>query len=373
MTTARFIYDSPLKNIDLYYATRFLAHDPVAFFEFKGKKYLVLDALEIDRAKKQSIADKVLLASDYDKDFEIRKGNVIAIMDVIFKKLGIKNLEVPYNFPLAVANAFKTKKYKMTIGPSPFYPDRVQKKPLEKKAILEAQKKVFKLMALSENVIRQSKVKNGGLYFKGKTLTSELLKEILQIEAIQLGLEMKNAIIVACGKHAIDPHDEGSGPIKQGQAIIVDIFPMSSKTLFYGDATRTFCKGTAPIALKRMYAVVKYAQEMAIGMIRAGINGRSIHEKIVECFDLKGYKTGEMDGRQQGFIHSTGHGIGLELHEYPPSIGTKDCILKSGFTTSVEPGLYYKKIGGVRIEDLVYVTKTGCEVLGYYPKHLEIP
>ncbi|MBI2341450.1 MAG: hypothetical protein HYU98_01780, partial [Deltaproteobacteria bacterium] len=106
MTTARFIYDNPLKNTDLYFAAKFMSHDPVAFVEFKRKKYLVVDVLEFGRAKKQAHVDKVLLASDYKNNVEIRKGNppdVANIMDAIFKKLGAKILEVPGSFPLSLA------------------------------------------------------------------------------------------------------------------------------------------------------------------------------------------------------------------------------------------------------------------------------
>jgi Xaa-Pro aminopeptidase len=375
MTTARFIYDNPLKNTDLYYATKFTSHDPIAFVEFKEKKYLVVDTLEFGRAKKQARVDKVLLASDYKNNVEIRKGNppdVADIMDAILKKLGAKTLEVPGSFPLSLAEKFRAKKYKLVIGPSPFFPEKSKKGPREKSMMIEVQKNTFKLIALVEKTLAKTRISGNKLLFKGKTVTSEFLRELVQIEAIRLGYDLKEGLIVACGDDSIDPHSIGSGPIRPFQSIVVDIFGSSQKSLLWGDATRTFCRGRASPELKKLYNTVLQGQAMAIKSIKHGVNGRIVHEKVLNFFGSFGYKTGLLNGRHQGFIHGTGHGIGLDIHECPPFIAAKDCTLEAGNVTSVEPGLYYKGIGGVRIEDLVYVTKNGCEILAGYPKRLEI-
>lgn len=376
MSTARFICDSPYINADLYYATKFLSPDPFVFFEHRKKKYMVVDALEFGRAKRQADVDKVFLTSDYKKNIEIRRKNPIDLVDVlgiIFKKMGVRSLEVPQNFPINLAEKFKERKFKLIIGPSPFYSERTQKTPQEKRMILNAQKDTFGFIGIVEKALEESKIKGEHIYYKGKLLTSEMLKEMVLIAALKKRYDMDMGLIIACDKQAVDPHESGSGPIKAHKAIVVDIFPRSQINRYCGDATRTFCKGKAPIELKRMYDTVKQAQTMAIKTIRADINAKIVHEKTISFFDSCGYKTGNINGLSQGFIHPTGHGIGLEVHDLPPIIGPRDCILKKGNITSVEPGLYYKKIGGVRIEDLVYVTKTGCEVLSYYPKQLEIP
>ena len=177
--------------------------------------------------------------------------------------------------------------------------------------------------------------------------------------------------IVAGGNQATDPHERGSGPLKAHQAIIIDIFPRCIQSGYYGDFTRTFCRGKAPEQLKRQYKAVKEAQEAAIAIIRDGVLGSAVHQQVLDTFEERGYKTESINGEMQGFIHTTGHGIGLDIHEYP-RISTVPITLKAGMITSVEPGLYYKGIGGVRIEDLVYITKTGCEMLSPYPKKFEI-
>lgn len=372
MATARFIYDDPYKNSDLYYATGFLSPDPFVYFEYNRKKYIVVDVLEFERAKRVSRVDKVLLAQDYVKNVEVRKGFVYEIMDVIFKKLGIKTLEVHPNFPFALAEKFIGKKYKLVAGKSPFFPEREQKTQKEKRVITDSQKATFKLIGFVENILRESKIKGDKIYYEGKVLTSEFLKEEVTIRALKMGYQTEHGLIISSGAQTTDPHDEGRGALLPHKPIIVDIYPKSQKTFYCGDATRTFCKGKPPAELQKLYDTVKKGQEIGLKMIRAEVNGRTVHEKITKFFDSCGYKTGKIGGRNQGFIHGTGHGIGLDVHEWPSAIGTFDLTLKVGNVTSVEPGLYYKDIGGVRIEDLVYVTKSGCEVLGYYPKRLEI-
>ena len=121
-----------------------------------------------------------------------------------------------------------------------------------------------------------------------------------------------------------------------------------------------------------MYNAVLGAQEMALGEIRAGVRADSIHKKVQNHFESKGFKTGEKDGKIQGFFHGTGHGVGLDIHELPNiSLGNKK-PLRAGNVVTIEPGLYYPEIGGVRIEDLVVVTKTGCKNLTKFPKFLEV-
>ena len=135
--------------------------------------------------------------------------------------------------------------------------------------------------------------------------------------------------------------------------------------------TRTVVKGKANPKLKKMYELVKEGQEIGFGLLKDGVDGSAVHNRIAEHFEKEGFKTGQMDGRMQGFFHGTGHGVGLEIHEPPRVSSVKQTILASQVVT-VEPGLYYLDAGGVRIEDLVVVTKTGIKNLTQFPKVLEL-
>lgn len=374
MNNACLIFDYPDKNADLFYATGFRCPDPLIFFENDGKKYMVMSDLEIDRAKRESRADSVLSLRVYSEKAAKRTGKPAGQLDVIneiFTEQGIRGVCVPKTTSFTLVDGLRGLGYTVESGPEPFYSQRYSKTAEEKKIITDSQKVVFASIRMARDVLAASKIKGRRLLYKGKALTSETLRTMINVFLLEKGF-MASDTIVSCGLHAIDPHDAGSGPLFANESIIIDVFPRSIKTSYCGDATRTFCRGRASDALKKMYATVKEGQELGISMIKADIPGKSVHEAIHAFFKARGYVTGEKDGRQQGFFHGTGHSIGLEVHEEPARINFSDYILRVGNVMSVEPGLYYKDIGGVRIEDLVYITKTSCEVLSKFPKQLEI-
>jgi len=155
------------------------------------------------------------------------------------------------------------------------------------------------------------------------------------------------------------------------QSIIMDIFPRDSQSRYFADLTRTVVRGKASPKLKKMFEAVKEGQQIAFKSIRDGTDGSMIHTAIQNRFEALGFKTGVQNGRMQGFFHGTGHGLGLEIHE-PPRISLGKDILKTGQVVTVEPGLYYEDAGGIRLEDDVVVTKTGCFNLTRLPKILEL-
>jgi len=177
---------------------------------------------------------------------------------------------------------------------------------------------------------------------------------------------------VASGQHGCDPHDVGNGPIRAGEPVIIDIFPRSEKTGYFADITRTVVKGKPRPRVREMYDAVLAGQRGALRMIKPGVVASDIHGAILALFEKRGFKTGQIDGRMQGFFHGTGHGLGLEIHE-APRIAMNDTRLEAGMVVTVEPGLYYAGIGGMRIEDTVLVTRTGMRNLTRFPKFLEIP
>lgn len=373
MSNAKLIFDCPEKNADLYYATKFLAPDDVLYLEFRGKKYLVLSDLEYERGKKEARGTTIFSSAEYLKKAKKRgQAGVVGVIDTLLKEFKIKGLTVPKNTGFALVDALRKKGYRVDAGTHPFYMERTIKTPQEKKWMREAQRATFKTIALAEKILRESTIRRGLLFWKGKTLTSERVRFELDRFLLEQEFQPILPAIIAGGLQACDPHCIGSGPLKPNQAIIVDVFPRSAETRFYGDATRTFCKGKASPELKRQYAAVKFAQEMGIKKIRAGVNGKTIYQAIRNHFEKSGFPTKEIGGYKQGFIHGVGHGLGLEIHEEPTRISAVDYVLKAGHMVTVEPGLYYRKTGGVRIEDIVYITKKGCEMLPTYPKRLEL-
>jgi Xaa-Pro aminopeptidase len=204
----------------------------------------------------------------------------------------------------------------------------------------------------------------------GIPLTSERLRAIIDTAIIQAGGLAGNTI-VAGGKQACDPHERGFGVLRANEPVILDVFPRSQKTGYFGDITRTVVKGRASEALRKVYHTVARGQELAFEQIRDKVTGREVHRKVLEFFQQEGFKTGKKDGRNQGFFHGTGHGLGMEIHEAPRLGPTSTDVLRTGHVVTVEPGLYYLELGGVRLEDVALITANGPRNLTKFEKVLE--
>ncbi len=361
------------RDANLYYATRFIAPDPFIFTEIDGRKILAMSELEVDRARSEATVDEVVPVSKIVKKLKVRGATKISTAEIvhfIFEERGVKKALVPFDFPIVYADALRAYGYSIRSKRDPFYEKRMIKTSAEIKAIEESLKCTERAIGKAVEVLKQANIKGRYLIHKGKRLTSEAVKQIINVDLMESGCIAAHTI-VSSGKQCVDPHDQGSGPLLAHQSIIMDVFPHSSKSRYFADTTRTFVRGKASEKLKKMYRAVREGQEIAFRQIRDGANGKKIHEAVVRRFEDLGFKTGEMGGRMQGFFHGTGHGVGLDIHE-PPRISAADDTLKAGEVVTVEPGLYYLDAGGVRIEDMVVVTKTGCRNLSKLPKILEI-
>lgn len=362
-------------HADLLYATGFFAPDPFIFFIHRGRRYLVMSDLEVDRAKTQAHVRSVLSLSHYEKllrDAGVKNIETAAVLAKVLTERKIRGVTVPGNFPLGLAEQLRKSGLRVEVKPGPFFPGREIKTQQETHDIRKSQQAAEAGVAAAVQLLRASKIRRDGtLGWDGRKLTSEVLKYHISIAALEHGC-VASRTIVACGEHGVDPHQEGSGVLKAHQPIIIDVFPRSQQSGYWGDITRTVVKGRASDRLQAQYQAVLRAQQLALKEIRPGISGRAVHQKVVEYFEQQGFVTGIRGGRMQGFFHGTGHGVGLEIHESPRLSGKGEDCLRAGHVVTVEPGLYYAGIGGVRLEDLVVVTQAGIRNLTRFPKYLEI-
>ena len=365
----KLIISNSQSDSNMFYATEILIPDDFVYLEKNGRKTIYVDDLEYNRAIKEAKVYRVINYSKYKKG--ISRDTFGSILISILKDNKIKKIKVPGNFKMKYAKILMDNKIKIEIV-EPFFKKRVFKNEDEIEKIRKVQRVNEKALKKSIEIIEKSKIrKDKKLSYQNKILTSEFIKEVLDMEFLKNGCVSENNI-VSCGKNGADPHSFGNGPLLADQLIVIDIFPRSKTTKYFADMTRTIVKGKASLEMKKIYNAVLGAQKLALGEIKAGVRADSIHKKVQNYFENKGFKTGEKDGKIQGFFHGTGHGVGLDIHELPNiSLGNKK-LLKTGNVVTVEPGLYYPKIGGVRIEDLVVVTKTGCKNLTKFPKFLEI-
>ena len=208
--------------------------------------------------------------------------------------------------------------------------------------------------------------------------TAERLRAIVESALLERGYASDGAIC-APGPQAVDPHQIGTGPLHAGEPIVMDIFPQHKANRYWADMTRTVSKGEPPAEIRKIYEVVMRAQDAGIKALRAGVTGREVHELVEDIIWQAGYDTlrpGQKkdpnDPTPRGFIHSTGHGVGLEIHEAPAIARSGTKPLLAGDVVTIEPGVYDPAIGGVRLEDMLVITEGGARNLTQAPRELVV-
>lgn len=368
----RLIVATSETDADLLYATRFWAPDPFIFLQQNGKRTLVLSDLEIDRGRKQANADEFVAYSQLEKELQGKSRKAPAYEKVLahfLRKRKVRSAIVPSSFPLGFARELTANRIRLQPTNGSFWPQRQTKSPAEIRQMEHALRITEAGLARAMEVLRRARPGPGRkLRWSGKPLTSEVLRAEIDSAILRAG-GSPHGTIVAGGDQACDPHERGSGPLIANSLIILDVFPRDAKTGYFGDLTRTVMRGRASDAQRKLWETVKAGQAVGLRRIKAGVDGAAIHKEIQQLFDKRGFPTEVRKGRRVGFFHGTGHGLGLEIHEYPR---LQKVRLKAGQVVTVEPGLYYPGLGGVRLEDVVVVTKTGHKMLSRFPKYLEI-
>lgn len=371
------LYASSESDGNMLYAVRAMVPDPFLYFCWKGKRYVVVSDLEVSRLRKESTADEVYSFRQFfasDKRGDLGKRPLAEIVQQIFCRWGIRRIVVPSSFPLGLADALRQRGMEVYAKQDPFFPAREIKRQDEIARIREALAAAEHGMKTALDALRATRIdrKAGGrLVLGGEPLTSERLRVLIHRAVLEKGAVAKNTI-VSCGKESFDPHQTGAGPLMACEPIIIDIFPRSEKTGYYGDITRTFVRGRASDRIRNMYKAVLKAQETGISMASPGIRCTSIHQAVCRVFEKHGFMSARQeDGLLVGFVHGTGHGVGLDIHERP-FVSDKPQTLRAGNVITIEPGLYYPDVGGVRLEDMLYITSRGARNLTRFPKLLEI-
>jgi len=357
---------------DMLYATRFFVPDPFIFLEQNGRRTIVLSDLEIDRARKQAQADEVVSLSKFERELQGSRKKAPPfekVMSHFLRRRGVRSAVVPANFPLGYANELARQKIRVRAANGLFWPEREAKSAEELKEMRRALSITEKGLARAMEVLAASKIGPGKkLTWSRRTLTSEILRAEIDSAVLRAGGLPANTI-VAGGDQACDPHERGFGPLKGNSLIILDIFPRDAKSGYYGDMTRTVVRGRASEEQRRLWETVREGQAHALKKMKPGVDGLTLHNEVRQFFADRGFPTEVRKGRQMGFFHGTGHGLGLEIHEFPRFQKT---VFKPGQVLTVEPGLYYPGIGGARLEDVVVLTKTGTRLLSHFEKRLEI-
>jgi Xaa-Pro aminopeptidase len=363
------------RDANMLYATGLFVPDPFIFLQTAGRRPLIIMSdLEIDRARAQAPHCRAVSLSACQKKLRgdgVKKIGFAKVIREFLREKKIRRVLVPDNFPFGLARELKKLGIKLKPRAS-FFPKREIKSADEIKKISAALMMAEVGMAEGMQALRLSKIgKRRQLIYRGLPLTSERLRAVIDCAVLQASGLAANTI-VGGGKQACDPHERGFGRLRANEPIIIDIFPRSHATGYFGDITRTIVRGRASEAARKLYDTVLRGQKIAFEKIRAKVKTADVHKAVQEFFVQQDYKTGRRDRHMEGFFHGTGHGLGLEIHEAPRMGATSTGELKAGHVVTVEPGLYYPEIGGVRLEDVALVTSNGARNLTRFEKVLEI-
>lgn len=372
------LFHADASDPDMLYFSRFSAFDPYLAFSHEGKKIGLSHSMEYGRMVRESGFDEVLLLSVVQaaaaKRFKLpagKKPDDAQIVRHIAKSYGIQEFKVSPRFPAGLAFQLADAGLKISPDMGGLFPGRVLKTADEVEALRKGNDASAAGFRAVRKALSESRIKGDTLIHQGKVLTSERLRELITLAALE-----KDAIalhtIAAGGDQACDCHEAGSGPIRPNELIVVDIFPRRPEDGYWGDMTRTFLKGKASDAQKKLVRTVKKAHELGIKLSKPGAVGGKVQDAIQAFFDKEGYKSIRDTPEPEGFFHGLGHGIGLEVHEEPFMRHGAPWKFKSGMVVTIEPGLYYRGLGGCRIEDMIHITPGGNEKISKAPYTWEI-
>ncbi|MCG3127834.1 MAG: hypothetical protein CHACPFDD_02706 [Phycisphaerae bacterium] len=379
--TVRMFAGIPAHNLALYHQIRFHAGDPAALLEFDGdgrrERLLIIRSIEVERARRQARADRVAAPQDYAPagglagDHELSTAQAVA---ECLRRSGARRVVADRTLPFIFAHYVREAGIAIDCDPNMGVRERRAKDAGEVAAIREAQGVTEEIMRIACETVARATVGAGGvLMADGQPLSAERVRAMIDVWLLERGY-VNPACIVAPGRCGGDCHERGSGPIRTHEPVIIDIFPCNRQTHYCGDCTRTVVHGEAPEAVRRMHAAVAAAKREAMTAIRAGVRGHDVNEATRRVIRSHGYDVSlPPEGAPETYCamtHGTGHGVGLDVHE-PPLLAENGDALIVGDVVTVEPGLYCKAVGGVRIEDVVAVTADGCENLNRLPEGLD--
>jgi Xaa-Pro aminopeptidase len=371
------IYGDTIRSPELRHEVPVPIPDAFLYAEKGDRRAAILHSLEIPRVRQEAPQLEIVPLEQLGTDelfAQGKKGWEIELEVAVraCRELGLDHAAVPPSFPVGHADHLRANGIEIVVERDLFDDRRRSKNETEIAGIRRAQRACEAALDAARELLRDAQPNGAGLEVDGEPLTSERIKRVIEDVFADHGVEGSD-MIVAHGPQTAVGHDAGSGQIAPNEPIVFDLFPKDKSTGCYSDMTRTYVVGEPSDEVKEWYTLVKRALETSTAGVKPGVNGRALFELVCDQFHEAGYKTqlnkepGEV--LEDGFFHSLGHGVGLEVHELP-SMGRSGQDLVPGDVITIEPGLYRSGYGGLRLEDIVLVTKDGYEVLTDYPYDL---
>jgi Xaa-Pro aminopeptidase len=371
------IYADSLRSAELRHEVPVSIGDAFLYAEHDGTRHIVVSALETPRL--EGLGFELHPYEEFGAD-ELRRSGMswLEIDDEITLRavaaLGIERATVPGTFPLLLGDKLRARGVDLVPDQSFFVERRRVKTAAELEGIRRAQAAAEAGMTAARDLLRRAKQNGKGVEVDGEPLTSERIRAAVSRAFLEHGAS-GDEFIVSHGSQSAIGHHMGSGQIEAGEPVVIDLWPRDNESACCADMTRTFVVGDVPDELAEWHRLCKEALDRAVRDVRPGVTARSVYDGSCEVFETAGYPTQrtkrEGEPLDEGFFHSLGHGVGLDVHELPVlGMVGHETILR-GEVFALEPGLYRPGFGGCRLEDLVVVTESGADTLTSFPYELE--
>ena len=372
------IYADCFRSADMRHAVPLGVPDPFLYAEENGTRHVFTNSMEAARLNELGLFD-VHVNEEFGVDELVESGleprELVAQLALRYvASLGTKRFSVPENFPVWLADRLRAEGIELDVDQDAFDDRRRAKTEAQLAGMRRAQKAAEAAMDACRELLRRSEISGDELLLDGKQLTVERVKADMNV-VFAAHDTTSEEYIVAPGAQGAVGHDMGSGPILPGVPLVVDIFPRDNESAVFTDMTRTFVVGEVPDDIREWHRLCKEALDAAVAAIRPGVEGRAVFDLTCDIFEAAGEPTQRTKKAGEtlvdGFFHSLGHGVGLEVHEAPGMGRNSNKPFVAGDVVTVEPGLYRAGYGGVRLEDIVLVTEDGAEIITDYPYDLE--
>jgi Xaa-Pro aminopeptidase len=362
-----FHFAESYNDADQYCLSGFLCPDPFAVLEINRRKVILgVSPMEEGRANLETTGKTVV-------PLNRKKGKTLNyVLAGLIRDHGTERIRVPPSFPVGLAQELKGEGIGIEIDGRTLSERRRVKTKGQIQAIEQAQRCCESVFAMVRSLLAGCPVKGEILFHEGRMLTAQKVRSMIEVFLLESGFETADTIF-APGRGGADPHWRGEGPIHTGVPIVMDVFPRSRQSRYHSDMSRTFVVGRATKSVREMHAAVVEAQDTAFNRLKNGVALSDVHQAVCDLFKKRGYPVpGGGKFPRRGFLHGTGHGLGLQVHEAPSVSVTAD-IFQPGDVVTIEPGLYDRRVGGMRIEDVAVCMPDGSvRNLTNFPRDLEI-
>jgi Xaa-Pro aminopeptidase len=373
------VWGDTLRYAELRHEIPLDVPDPFLYAEVGGGRHVVVASLECARIEALGGGVTVHPFEEYGHDELMSSGAersqaALEVMSRACRSLGLRRAAVPAEFPVELADRLRGDGIELAVDRKLFEARRRVKSQAELAGIRRAQAAAEAGMRAAVDLLRQAERSGDGLVAGGESLTCELVKAVIRGAVDRAGASPGETLIVSHGAQTASGHDLGSGPIRPDEPVVIDLWPRDPESACFADMTRTFVVGEVPAELRRYHELTRESLARSLAAVRPGVAGREVHRISCEPYEEAGLPT-QLTKRpgqvlMEGFFHSLGHGVGLEVHE-APALGRGADQLVAGDVITLEPGCYRPGFGGCRLEDLVVVTEDGAEVLTDFPYDLE--